>query len=144
MLVGRERFGEAMQAKEIRDTWRTTYAAHQTNNLRLTDYREATMRDGSGGAIPQVARLGGRLGAAVHGVDLSDSLDEGMMKCLRAALYEHCALVIPKQNLRADQFAEFAARWGELHMMQTQRLDENPYIFKLEKDPERATPGTDM
>ncbi len=61
-----------------------------------------------------VRRIGGRIGAEVHGVDLAGALDEALVAQIRAALLRHKALVFRGANLDDEQQVRFAARFGEL------------------------------
>ena len=59
-------------------------------------------------------RIGGRIGAEIHGVDLTTDLDDATFAEIRAALLAHKALVFRGQHLDDEQQLRFAARFGPL------------------------------
>ncbi len=61
-----------------------------------------------------VRRIGGRIGAEVHGVDLRADLDDPVFDQIRAALLRHKALVFRGAHLDDEQQLRFAARFGPL------------------------------
>lgn len=61
-----------------------------------------------------VRRVGGRIGAEVHGVDLRADLRADVYDQVRAALLRHKALVFRGANLDDAQQVRFAARFGPL------------------------------
>ncbi|HKT05347.1 MAG TPA: TauD/TfdA family dioxygenase [Rugosimonospora sp.] len=61
-----------------------------------------------------VRRVGGRIGAEVHGVDLRADLRADVYDQVRAALLRHKALVFRDANLDDAQQVRFAARFGPL------------------------------
>jgi alpha-ketoglutarate-dependent taurine dioxygenase len=61
-----------------------------------------------------VRRIGGRIGAEVHGVDLRAELDDAVFGQINAALLRHKALVFGNANLDDEQQLRFAARFGPL------------------------------
>ncbi|WP_030884626.1 TauD/TfdA dioxygenase family protein [Streptomyces sp. NRRL S-1868] len=61
-----------------------------------------------------VRRVGGRIGAEVLGVDLSETLEPPLVEEINAALLEHKALFFRGQDLTDADQTRFAARFGEL------------------------------
>jgi taurine dioxygenase len=61
-----------------------------------------------------VRRIGGRIGAEVHGVDLRAELDDAVLGQINAALLRHKALLFRNANLDDEQQVRFAARFGPL------------------------------
>jgi taurine dioxygenase len=61
-----------------------------------------------------VRRIGGRIGAEITGVDLRESLSEGLTAEITAALVEHKAIVFRAQDLDDPGQLAFAAQFGEL------------------------------
>lgn len=55
-----------------------------------------------------------RVGAVVHGVDLSQDLSDKTVGAIRAALLQHRVLFFRQQDLGAERHLEFAARFGEI------------------------------
>ncbi|WP_432585147.1 TauD/TfdA family dioxygenase [Streptomyces sp. HD1123-B1] len=61
-----------------------------------------------------VRKIGGRIGAEVHGVTLSDELDPALFTDINAALLEHKALIFRGQQLDDAAQLRFASLFGEL------------------------------
>jgi taurine dioxygenase len=61
-----------------------------------------------------IRRIGGRIGAEILGVDLSQELDPALVAEINAALLEHKALVFRDQQLDDDGQQRFASLFGEL------------------------------
>lgn len=62
----------------------------------------------------EVRRLGGRIGAEIHGVDLRAGLDDATFGEINDALLRHKALVFRGQHLDDEQHLRFAGRFGPL------------------------------
>ena len=65
-------------------------------------------------SIPDVRRIGGRIGAEVVGVDLAGPLDAELTAHLDAALVEHKVLVFRGQDLDDEAHLRFASAFGPL------------------------------
>ena len=63
---------------------------------------------------PDVRRVGGRLGAEIVGVDLSQEIDAALAADLNSSLVEHKVLVFRGQNLDDDAHVRFASAFGAL------------------------------
>jgi len=61
-----------------------------------------------------ITKLSPHTGAAVHGVDLTQSLDNAMRQRLNRAFVEHSVLVIRDQRLDAPQFLAAMKNFGEI------------------------------
>ena len=61
-------------------------------------------------------KLTPHIGAVVHGVDVSKSLDEGTFKEIHDCLIENCVIFFHDQHLTPDQQKDFGRRFGELHV----------------------------
>ncbi|MBT5048718.1 MAG: TauD/TfdA family dioxygenase, partial [Rhodospirillaceae bacterium] len=61
-----------------------------------------------------VTRLCVALGAEVTGIDLSGTVDDGLIASITDALLENHVLVIRDQNLTPEQQVNFSKRFGEL------------------------------
>ncbi|WP_369212247.1 TauD/TfdA dioxygenase family protein [Streptomyces flavofungini] len=61
-----------------------------------------------------IRRIGGRIGAEIHGVDLSAELEPAIVTEINSALLEHKALVFRDQRLDDAGQLRFAALFGEL------------------------------
>jgi taurine dioxygenase len=75
----------------------------------------------------EVRRLGPRIGAAIHGVDLKTIDDAGFAVIYRAWL-DHNVVVVPGQALQLDDFLRYSRRFGVVV----------PHPSKSTRHPERA------
>lgn len=62
----------------------------------------------------EVERRSPHLGAYIHGLDISNSLDDETVAEIREALLEFHVIFFREQNLSGEQHLAFAARFGEL------------------------------
>ena len=76
----------------------------------------------------EITRVGGVIGAEIHGVDLSRDLPGATVAAIRQALLEHLAVFFRDQNLTPGQYRDFAARIG--------RPIEYPFVPGIEGFPE--------
>ncbi|GAB1695100.1 TauD/TfdA dioxygenase family protein [Krasilnikovia sp. M28-CT-15] len=65
-------------------------------------------------SIPDIRRIGGRLGAEIVGLDLAQPLDDGTISALNSALVEHKVLVFHGQQLDDAAHVRFASAFGSL------------------------------
>lgn len=63
-----------------------------------------------------VERLGARLGAEIHGLDLKKGLDPETFKALEAALIEHKIIVLRNQHLTTEQHVAISRPFGDLEV----------------------------
>jgi taurine dioxygenase len=75
----------------------------------------------------EVRRLGSKIGAAIHGVDVKALDDAGFAVIYRAWL-EHNVVVVPGQDLQLDDFLAYSRRFGVVV----------PHPSKSTRHPERA------
>lgn len=75
-----------------------------------------------------VSPIAGSLGAEIHGVDLSQDLDEETFGEIRRALLENNVIFFRDQDLQPDSYLKFARRWGSIH--------RHPYVKPLEGYPD--------
>ncbi len=61
-----------------------------------------------------VTPLSDTIGARITGLDLRQPLDEDTARAIREVWLDHCVILIPDQDLTADQQVAFAAAFGEL------------------------------
>ncbi|MEV4641726.1 TauD/TfdA family dioxygenase [Actinoplanes sp. NPDC049548] len=61
-----------------------------------------------------IRRIGGRIGAEIEGVDLSQPIDDALKQELNQALVEHKVLVFHGQDLDDDAHLRFASAFGPL------------------------------
>jgi len=80
-----------------------------------------------------IERLAKPLGAAVHGIDLSEPLDAATLATVRDAFHEHLVLVFPGQSLTPAQHIAFSRRFGDLaiHVSDEYLLPGHPEILLL-------------
>lgn len=76
-----------------------------------------------------IRRIGGRIGAEIHGVDLSADLDPAIVTEINSALLEHKALVFRDQGLDDAGQLRFASLFGEL-------TNAHPTVPSVEGQPE--------
>jgi len=57
---------------------------------------------------------GAALGAEIHGIDLSQAMDDATFSAIEAALHEHEVIFFRKQKIAPEQHLEFSRRFGEL------------------------------
>ncbi len=76
----------------------------------------------------EVRPVSGSLGAEIHGVDLSQKLDDQTYSEIKQAWLEYLVLFFRDQDITPDQQIAFGRQFGELHI--------HPYIPSLEGYPE--------
>jgi taurine dioxygenase len=62
--------------------------------------------------VLEITRVGGVIGAEIHGVDLARDLPDRVVAAIRRALLDHLAVFFRDQNLTPAQYRAFAARIG--------------------------------
>ena len=79
--------------------------------------------------------IAGAVGAEIHGVDLSEPLDDTTVGRVHQALLDHCAIFFRDQDITPDDQLAFAKRWGDVHLHpHIKGLPERPEIFEIVKD----------
>ena len=75
-------------------------------------------------------------GAEVHGVDLTQPLDEGVVDALRTGLAEHCVLFFRDQRMTPEQQKALGRHFGELHLHPAwpRLLRGHPEIMEIYSD----------
>jgi taurine dioxygenase len=61
----------------------------------------------------EVQPMAGRIGAEIHGIDLSQPLDAATIDRIQETLHEHLVVFFPKQALEPAQHLAFARQFGE-------------------------------
>ena len=61
----------------------------------------------------RIERMTPSVGALIHGVDLSEPLDDAAVATIRGALVDHGVIFFRDQSLTSEQYEAFAARFGE-------------------------------
>lgn len=85
------------------------------------------------GAMFDLRPSGTGTGAELHGLDLSQTIDDVRFEAIRDALHEHRVLVIRAQRLEAPRFLDFARRFGhpEPHVLDQYHHPKLPEILIL-------------
>lgn len=87
-----------------------------------------------------VAPVAAALGAEIHGVDLSEPLDDATIKEIRSAWLEHKVLFFRDQDIDVEQHKAYARRFGDLHVhpvLQQMKDQGHPEVVVLESSAER-------
>ncbi len=87
-----------------------------------------------------VAPVAAALGAEIHGVDLSEPLDDATIKEIRSAWLEHKVLYFRDQDIDVEQHKAYARRFGDLHVhpvLQQMKDQGHPEVVVLESSAER-------
>ena len=80
-----------------------------------------------------------RIGAVVHGVDLTKALSEEMFQEIHAAWMDHLVLFFRDQAMTLDQHLAFGECFGELHIHPAAPYaNENPALMKIHTDKDSA------
>ena len=76
-------------------------------------------------------RLPGPLGAEIHGLDLSRTPDDGVMRTVADALHEHGVVCLREQRITPGQHVAFSRYFGELevHVQSSFNLPGHPEIY---------------
>ena len=64
----------------------------------------------------QIDPITSRIGAEIHGVDLSRPLDDNTFDVVRSAFLDYCVIFFRDQSLTHDSQKDFARRFGDLHI----------------------------
>jgi taurine dioxygenase len=92
----------------------------------------------------EVERLGAKLGAEIHGLDLKNGLDAETHKALEAALIEHKVIVLRDQHLDTKQHVEISRWFGELEVHPMRPQGEFPEILVLDNHKDNPVLSTDV
>ena len=83
----------------------------------------------------EVRPLTPRIGAEVHGVDLSQPLDEKTFGEIQAAYLKHQVIFFRDQEITIEQQKDFARRFGELHIHPAHpAYKEHPEVMAIHAD----------
>jgi taurine dioxygenase len=92
----------------------------------------------------EVERLGARLGAEIHGLDLKKGLDPDTFKALEATLIEHKVIVIRDQHLTTEQHVAISRPFGDLEVHPMRPQGEFPEILVLDNHKDNPVLSTDV
>ena len=91
-----------------------------------------------------VERLGAKLGAEVHGIDLKLPLSPETFKAFETALIQHKVLVARDQNLTTEQHVALSRLFGELEMHPMRPQGSFPEILVLDNHKDNPVLSTDV
>lgn len=92
----------------------------------------------------EVERLGARLGAEIHGLDLKQGLDPETFKAFEAALIEHKVVFLRDQHLDTAQHVAISRLFGELEVHPMRPQGAFPEILVLDNHKENPVLSTDV
>jgi taurine dioxygenase len=83
----------------------------------------------------QVKPLGGALGAEIHGVDLSQPLDDATFSEIHQAFLDHLVIFFRAQDITPRQHKAFGRRFGSFHIhpFVSSTLKDHPEIMQVRK-----------
>lgn len=83
----------------------------------------------------EVRKVTPRIGAEIHGVDLSQPLDEATAQAIRDALTENQVIFFRDQDITLDQHKAFGRLFGDLHIHPAAPAPEgHPEVFRIHAD----------
>ncbi len=84
----------------------------------------------------ELKKLAPHCGAEVHGVDLSQPLDEGTVDTLKSAIAENCVLFFRDQTMTFQQHKALGRHFGELHVHPAwpRIVEGHPEIMEIYSD----------
>lgn len=93
----------------------------------------------------EIRPISGALGAEIHGVDLSASLDNAAMDAVHRAFLDHLVVFFPDQRLTPGQYKDFARRFGLIYVHpMVEGMADNPEIIRVVREPsERINWGSE-
>ncbi len=84
----------------------------------------------------RVEPISGAIGAEIHGVDLSHTLDEAVIGQIRTALHDHGVVFFRDQDLTPEQHIAFAGRFAPINVNRFFAHAEGyPAIAEVRKEP---------
>ena len=85
-------------------------------------------------SVLDIRPIAGALGAEIHGVDLSQSLDSGIVAGIRSALLNHLVIFFRGQTLLPAQLVAFARHFGTLsHYPFVKGLPDHQEVIEVTK-----------
>ena len=84
----------------------------------------------------EITKVTPHCGAEIHGVDLSQPLDDATFSQIEKAHAEHCVIFFRDQRLTPEQHKAFARRFGELHIHPAypRLVEGHPEIMEIYAD----------
>jgi taurine dioxygenase len=113
-------------------------------NLKIANTRlDAESKDASRAPF-EVERLGARLGAQIHGLDLKRGMSPATVRAFEAALIEHKVLVLRDQHLTTAEHVAISRLFGDLEVHPMRPQGEFPEILVLDNDKDNPVLSTDV
>ena len=113
-------------------------------NINVSDISAQTAGEAAAGAPFRVERLGARLGAQIHGLDLKQDMSPATARAFEAALIEHKVLVLRDQDLTTAEHVAVSRLLGELEIHPMRPQGEFPEILVLDNDKDNPVLSTDV
>jgi taurine dioxygenase len=111
-------------------------------NINVATEKLAT--DPTSKAPFEVERLGARLGAEIHGLDLKKGMDADTFKAFEAALVEHKVVFLRDQHLDTAQHVAISRLFGELEVHPMRPQGAFPEILVLDNHKDNPVLSTDV
>jgi taurine dioxygenase len=92
----------------------------------------------------EAERLGPRLGAEIHGLDLKQGMDAQTFRAFESALIEHKVIVLHDQHLTTEQHIAISRLFGELEVHPMRPQGEYPEILVLDNHKDNPVLSTDV
>lgn len=84
----------------------------------------------------EVRPISGTIGAEVHGVDISQDLDDSTVADIRKALLDHCVIFFRDQKIDVSQHKAFTRRFGEIFIHPNYRgMQKDNEIVEIKRAP---------
>ncbi|HVC51168.1 MAG TPA: TauD/TfdA family dioxygenase [Stellaceae bacterium] len=84
----------------------------------------------------EIRPVAGAIGAEIHGVDLSEDLDDRVIADVRAALNQYCVVFFRGQQIDAERHKAFARRFGEIFIHPNYRgMQDDNEIVMVRREP---------
>jgi len=91
-----------------------------------------------------VERLGARLGAEIHRLDLKQAMGADTFRSFESALIEHKVIVLRDQHLTTEQHVAVSRMFGELEVHPMRPQGAYPEILVLDNDKDNPVLSTDV
>ncbi len=99
---------------------------------------------GSDGQAFEIERIGVSIGAELHGIDLTQPLDDATFARLEAALIEHKVIYARNQPLTPEQHVALGKRFGDLEVHPFHRFGDAPQLMVLDNHKDNPVLSTDV
>lgn len=84
----------------------------------------------------EVRPISGTIGAEIHGVDISQNLDDQTIGDIRKALLDHCVIFFRDQTIDVQQHKAFTRRFGDIFIHPNYRgMQKDNEIVEIKRSP---------